>query len=125
MRDRSLVVLILALLCAWLVKCLTDQEKTESISPDLMRAMTKEYSTTFSEVTKGVTDLAETLILGRDLPSPSENLPTNSIVEPSDRLPSIDLNDLPETARWADEAEQEVLNPTPWQSSTPPNDLES
>lgn len=127
MRDRSnsVVVLILALLCAYLVKWLINTTNTESISSDLVKQMTKEYSKTFSEVTKGVTDLAETLILGRDLPSPSESLPTSGIETPSETPPSIDLSDLPETARWAAEAEQEVLTTMPWQSSTLPGDLEN
>src|ERR1700676_1366218 len=100
MRDRSLVVLILALLCAYLVKCLTSKEETGKISPDLMKEMTSRYSRTFSQAT-------------RDSRLPSESLPRSEIEPPSEKQPSIDLSDLPETARWADEEEQEVLTVMP------------
>lgn len=128
MRDRSLTAVMflgLAALCAYLVRCLTSTTQTDSIPIETMKSMTAEYSKTFSEVTKGVTDLAETLILGRDLPISNDNSQTNRTDEQNETTPSIDLNDLPETARWAAEAEEEVLTTMPWQSSKPLDDLES
>lgn len=132
MRDRSLVVLCLIGLVGWLVSCLVKQnrEMTDSIakatstisqaSKDQMGLMTRTYSTTFSETTKRVTDLAEVLLMGRDSPIPSESSQTDLSESESESGLPLDTNDLPETARWAMEEEAGLQQTEmPWQSSKP------
>lgn len=140
MRERHfelLAFLSIAALCGWLVRCLRDQQQetmetitkaTSTISQqatEQMASMTQAFTTATSEVTGKVSGLAETLILGRDSPSPSESLPTNSTESESWTEPEIELSDLPETARLAAE-EEELVQRTemPWQSSPQPNDLD-
>lgn len=136
--DLSTVIILGCLaLCGYLVRCLvaTTKETTASISSATsqittestrqMESLTKSYSTALIEVSSKVTGLAETLVLGRDSPRSSESLSMSETESQSSSEPEIDMSALPETARWASEAEDEVLkNEMPWQSSTLPGDLE-
>jgi hypothetical protein len=122
---EALAFLSIAALCAWLVRCLTSQQQETMESIEKTTAsIASTFSQATGEITGKVSGLAETLILGRDLPSPSENWPTSRTESESSSEPEIALTDLPETAQWAAE-EEELLQRTemPWQSSSPPNDL--
>jgi hypothetical protein len=135
MREKSsgLLVLALAALVAYLVSCLTRQNKemTDSIaeatkqvseaSKVQMATITETYSTTFQKMTERVTGLAEVLMLGRDSPTPSETSSTNSNESEQPKEQEIDMSDLPASASWAAE-EEERLHSTemPWQLSMPP-----
>jgi hypothetical protein len=124
-------------LSAYLVRCLKDQQTTtmssvtkvtETITgqaTDQMDRISMAFSTVNREAIGRVSLLAETILLGRDLPSQSESLPTSSSEEESSPDTEIDWSGLPETAQWAAE-EEELLPPTtmPWQSSLPHDDLE-
>lgn len=136
MDDRRLsAVLLLAVvgLCGYLAKCLRDQQRetvksistaTSQITTEASRQI-RDMTTTFGATTTQVTSLAEVLMLGRDSPSSSESNSLSSSESEPPREPEIDLNALPESARWA--AEEELgaqVNEMPWQSSTPPGELD-
>lgn len=135
-RDKSsgLLVLCLAALVAYLVSCLTRQNKemTDSIatatkqvseaSKAQMATITETYSTTFQKMTERVTGLAEVLMLGRDSPMPNESNSTNSSESEQPREQEIDMSVLPASASWAAEEEARLQSTEmPWQLSMPPN----
>lgn len=134
---EAIAFLSIAGLCAWLVRCLTVQQKetmdsiskaTKAVSDsasDQMTKMTTAFSTATGEITGKVSGLAETLILGRDLPNPNESLPTSSTESEPWSEPEIALSDLPVTATWAEEEEEAALRTgMPPPSYSPPNDLD-
>ena len=136
-RVDALMVAGLIGLTAYLVRCLKDQQTTTMSSvtkvtetvtgqaTDQMDRISMAFSTVNREAIGRVSLLAETILLGRDLPSQNVSLPTNLNVEENLPDTEIDWSDLPETAQWAVE-EEELLHPTtmPWQSSSPPDDSE-
>ena len=131
----SLLLLAVVALCGYLAKCLRDQQRetvtaittaTKTVTSEATKQMgvnSEAFTAATSEVVGRVTDLAEVLTLGRDSPSPSESLPMSLIVSEDSRQPEIDLNDLPESARMADE-EEALLTEMPWRSSTQPDVLD-
>ena len=123
---EALAFLSIATLCAWLIKCLTTQQQETMESIEKTTAgIAKTFSQATGEITGKVSGLAETLILGRDLPSPNASLPTSEIELPSSSEPEIVLSDLPETARWAAEEEELLLKTEmPQPSWLPPKALD-
>ena len=135
MKRDTLVTVVLLALIGYLISCLqTDKRQTaEQIEKVTSRvatdsraatlAISTSYTTSIREVTGRLVSLTELLMLGRDSPTSSERSPMTSNEPDSSNEPVIDLSDLPETAGWAME-EEELLMQTPWQSSTPPSDSE-
>ena len=135
-KVDALMVAGLIGLTAYLVRCLKDQQTTTMSSvtkvtetvtgqaTDQMDRISMAFSTVNREAIGRVSLLAETILLGRDLPNQSESLPTNLNVVESLPDTEIDWSDLPETAQWAAEEEESLpLTTMPWQSSSLPDDL--